>query len=69
MIESIDQSLDQEPIVNRSESTKTDSSGTPVHGIQSQKGSLHVVSPEGEDPPTSAIHRKMKAFLGLEGFI
>lgn len=51
MIESIDQSLDQEPIVNRSESTKTDSSGTPVHGIQSQKGSLHVVSPEGEDPP------------------
>ena len=44
-------SLGQQTLANRSDSTRTDSVGTPTQGIQSQKGSLHVVSPEGEEVP------------------
>jgi hypothetical protein len=44
-------SLDQQTLANRSDSTRTDSIGTPAQGIQSQKGSLHIVSPEGEEAP------------------
>ena len=42
---------DQSTLASRSDSTRTDSTNTTVPGIQSQKGSLHVVSPEGEEVP------------------
>lgn len=44
-------SLGHRSMTSRTDSTKSDSTGTSVQGIQSQKGSLHVVSPEQEEPP------------------
>lgn len=44
-------SLGKRTMTSRTDFTRTDSTGTPVQGIQSQKGSLHVVSPEGEAVP------------------
>ncbi|KAF2631162.1 hypothetical protein BU25DRAFT_225353 [Macroventuria anomochaeta] len=44
-------SLGQRTLTNRTDSTRTDSTGTPIQGIQSQKGSLHVVRPQGEEVP------------------
>ena len=43
--------LNQRIVTSRADSTRTDSTGTPVQRIQSQQGSLHVVSPEGEEVP------------------
>ncbi|KAF3039522.1 hypothetical protein E8E12_005683 [Didymella heteroderae] len=42
-------SLGHRSMTSRTDSIKSDSTGTPVRGIQSQKGSLHVVSSEGEE--------------------
>jgi hypothetical protein len=44
-------SLDQRTMTERTNSTKSDSTGTSVQGIQSQKGSLHIASPEGKMAP------------------
>ncbi|KAF3052605.1 hypothetical protein E8E11_010267 [Didymella keratinophila] len=51
-------SLGQKSMTNRTDSTKSGSTGTPVQGTQSQKGSLYVVTPEQEGPQRQQFFEK-----------
>lgn len=67
--ESSDQalSLGQRSMTNRTDSTKSDSTGTSVQGIRSQKGSLHMVSPEEYFEEGGTSTRAKLQLVGPEG--